>query len=145
MPRAHRELVSRLQKAEALAWLTAASVAIHVLPAGSWIHPTAPLPSEADPALRRLNLSKALAICRTVEQAARLHPYHPACLPQALAGKWMLQRRGVRTVLRVGVRRDGDKLLAHAWIEYDTHPLGEAGRLGGYSQLDSMSQASGRT
>lgn len=51
-----------------------------------------------------------------VERAALLVP-GAGCLPQALATQWLLHRRGDAAVLRVGVARDGDALLAHAWVE----------------------------
>ncbi len=40
------------------------------------------------------------------------------CLPEALAGRLMLQRRGYEANLHIGVRK-GEKgdLLAHAWLE----------------------------
>ncbi|HEY3884247.1 MAG TPA: lasso peptide biosynthesis B2 protein [Vicinamibacterales bacterium] len=42
-----------------------------------------------------------------------------SCLPRALALRWMLARRGVATTLRLGARREGDALLAHAWVEWN--------------------------
>jgi len=40
------------------------------------------------------------------------------CLPRALTLTRMLARRGVTTKLRIGVRPEGDELLAHAWVEW---------------------------
>jgi hypothetical protein len=39
------------------------------------------------------------------------------CLPQALAAQTMLRRRGIASSLCLGVSREGDTLLAHAWVE----------------------------
>lgn len=40
------------------------------------------------------------------------------CLPEALAGRFMLQRRGYQADLHIGVRKGDDgALMAHAWLE----------------------------
>ena len=54
---------------------------------------------------------------------ARYFPWDAKCLAQAVAGKWMLQRRGLPSTLYLGVERvhDGDKWLeAHAWLRCGT-------------------------
>ncbi len=44
------------------------------------------------------------------------------CLPEALAGRLMLQRRGYEANLTIGVRKDEKgALLAHAWLESGQH------------------------
>jgi len=50
--------------------------------------------------------------------AARHHLYPMTCLRQSLALQWLLGRQGITTDLRIGVRKDEDKLNAHAWLEY---------------------------
>jgi len=39
------------------------------------------------------------------------------CLSRALVSAKLLRGRGARVVVRVGVRKDGDRLVAHAWVE----------------------------
>jgi len=39
------------------------------------------------------------------------------CLPRALAAHAMLRRRGIASLLCLGVARDGGQLAAHAWVE----------------------------
>lgn len=39
------------------------------------------------------------------------------CLVQALVGRWLLARRGIETEIRIGVTKNGQALLAHAWLE----------------------------
>ena len=52
-----------------------------------------------------------------VRAAAPKTPWKSACLAQALAGKWMLARRGLRGTIRLGVAKDADgNLQAHAWL-----------------------------
>jgi hypothetical protein len=48
------------------------------------------------------------------------------CLSQALLVGALLRRRGLDAVLRVGVRKDGGRFDAHAWIELDGHTLAQA-------------------
>jgi hypothetical protein len=54
-----------------------------------------------------------------VRVAARYAPLPPTCLTEALVVAWLLARRGVPTALRIGVRRRGEALTAHAWLERD--------------------------
>jgi hypothetical protein len=52
-----------------------------------------------------------------VRAAAPKTPWKSACLAQALAGKWMLGRRGLHGTIRLGVAKDADgNLQAHAWL-----------------------------
>jgi len=52
--------------------------------------------------------------------AARNVPWNAVCLPQAIAGKLMLARRGYASTLHLGVARTpAGGLLAHAWLEVD--------------------------
>ena len=52
--------------------------------------------------------------------AARNVPWNAVCLPQAIAGKLMLARRGHASTLHLGVgRTPAGGLLAHAWLEAD--------------------------
>ena len=52
-----------------------------------------------------------------VRAAAPKTPWKSACLAQALAGKWMLGRRGLHGTIRLGVAKDADgNLHAHAWL-----------------------------
>ena len=49
--------------------------------------------------------------------AARHVPFEAVCLPQAIAAKKMLARRGVKGVLHFGVARSEGSLDAHAWVD----------------------------
>ena len=52
-----------------------------------------------------------------VPKVAAGAPFEAACLPQALAARWMLRRRGVASRLCFGVRRQpGADLEVHAWL-----------------------------
>jgi len=60
-------------------------------------------------------------IVRVVPAVARHLPFRATCLPQAIAGRVMLQRRGIASTLSFGVLCTGDSarrtLAAHAWLE----------------------------
>jgi len=60
----------------------------------------------------------ALTVARAVDKAARRGPWPASCLRQALVLEHLLQKRGIATDLRIGVRRDErEKMAAHAWVE----------------------------
>jgi hypothetical protein len=62
---------------------------------------------------------------RFVRHAARHHLWKMACLPQALALRGLLAREGVSSAVVIGVRKEGNALEAHAWVELDGKALGE--------------------
>jgi hypothetical protein len=55
---------------------------------------------------------------RLIQVAARHVAGPNSCLQQALVLWWLLRRQGFVTELRIGVRKVGDQLNAHAWVEY---------------------------
>lgn len=53
-----------------------------------------------------------------VTRAARYVPFKAVCLPQAMAARAMLSRRGVKSILHFGAARGKEKPLdAHAWLD----------------------------
>ena len=57
-------------------------------------------------------------ICRAVEVAARHVPFNAVCLPQAMAAKVMLARRGLGSSFHLGAGlSDAGAMSAHAWLE----------------------------
>jgi hypothetical protein len=54
-----------------------------------------------------------------LERAAHLACWRAMCLEKALAGKWMLSRRGVASTMYVGMARSGTQFIAHAWLVGD--------------------------
>lgn len=55
-----------------------------------------------------------LAILRALNNV----PGSPNCLPQALTGRWMLERRGIASNLFIGTQRDAaGKMQFHAWLK----------------------------
>jgi hypothetical protein len=62
-------------------------------------------------------LGRARAVARMVEAAARRGPYRATCLPRSLALWWLLRRQRIDGDLRIGVRNEGGRFEAHAWVE----------------------------
>jgi hypothetical protein len=75
----------------------------------------------------------------SVRRSARLVP-GASCLTQALAVQFLLARRGFQSTIKVGVREEGGKILAHAWlISGDTVVIGGAGTdLSAYASLTDL-------
>ena len=74
-----------------------------------------------------------------VRAAASKTPWQSACLAQAVAGKWMLGQRGIRSTIRLGVARDADgKLQAHAWLCADALVLTGGERLTRFTPLGDL-------
>jgi hypothetical protein len=62
---------------------------------------------------------------RMVLAAARHSPISSTCLECSLALWWLLARQGIAALLRIGVRKDGEKFAAHAWVEHEGVAVGE--------------------
>lgn len=57
----------------------------------------------------------ARRVARAVRLLADRLPWHPACLPQATATRWMLRRRGISCETHLGIA-DTSPFEAHAWV-----------------------------
>jgi hypothetical protein len=107
------------------AWkLAVAHAAIHVLPF-RWIAPR--LGNLGEPTsnaeLNEEQQRQAQLVGWAVTVLARHYPLDAKCLARAVAGKWMLHRRGLPSTLYLGVDRvsSGEKWLeAHAWLHCGT-------------------------
>lgn len=67
-------------------------------------------------------ISSALRAQRVVKRATGIGG---SCLVRSLALWAILRRRGVHTGLRVGMRRSGEKIDGHAWLEIEGVPVNE--------------------
>ena len=67
-----------------------------------------------------------LLIARMQAAAARNLFVGPNCLEQSLVLWWLLRRRGIDAVLRIGARKDLDRFEAHAWVEVNSQVLNDA-------------------
>jgi transglutaminase superfamily protein len=82
--------------------------------------PSSPLRSEQD--------FTGVRVGAMLERAARTTWWRSMCLEKALAGKWMLRRRGIASTMYVGVAKHGTEFIAHAWLVGEGQTLTGAGK-----------------
>ena len=107
----------------AFAWaqleLLRAQVIVWRRPIGRLITESTPQPERAGEASPESVAQRAAGIARAVDRAARRGVFRPKCLVRSMALHRMLERSGIHgSVIRIGVRREGEELLAHAWVEH---------------------------
>ena len=78
-------------------------------------------PPTLDPAVAK---DRALHLALLVGIAARNGPFRGTCLSRSFALLQLLHREGITADLRLGVRKEA-QLEAHAWVEYEGHPLND--------------------
>ncbi|HEX8837914.1 MAG TPA: lasso peptide biosynthesis B2 protein [Candidatus Acidoferrum sp.] len=72
------------------------------------------------------SLHKRIALTAHMVNLADQHGLvHPSCLVKSLTLWWLLGRQGITSELRVGVRKEGGNLEAHAWVERERVALNE--------------------
>jgi hypothetical protein len=111
--------------AEAVACLLAARLALFFIPfprlarrLGTFVPPTDARVSQVRTATAPDQSRHAAEIGWAVTRAARYVPFKAVCLPQAMAARVMLERRGVKSVMHFGAAKGQDKPLnAHAWLD----------------------------
>lgn len=89
-----------------------------------WLGLSRPVPPRAQP-LAGTTMAGAHRLAELAAIAGRRGPLNTTCLRQALAVQWWLRRRGLDPQLRIGARKVGDSLDAHAWVELDGTPLAQ--------------------
>jgi transglutaminase superfamily protein len=123
--------------AEAVAYLLAARLALIFIPfprlarrIGTFVPPTdaRATTSQAAPAPNQARFAKDIGWA--VTRAARYVPFRAVCLPQAMAARVMLKRRGIKSVMHFGAAKGQHKVDAHAWldaagIEVTGYPVGD--------------------
>jgi Transglutaminase-like superfamily len=86
-------------------------------------------------------------IAQAIDRAARFGLFRPLCLTRAVALSQMLDAHGITGHhIRVGVRRDGESFVAHAWVELDQQVLGDtSANTRSYLPLTSVSRKGAHT
>ncbi|WP_164931324.1 lasso peptide biosynthesis B2 protein [Erythrobacter sp. HKB08] len=106
--------------AEAMACLLWARLLVLLVPLKHWRKHIAD-GIEAKGTLEPLDESEREAVklvARSISRAVRNTPVELICLPQALAARWMLARRGVATQLYLGTRMAAEEDREfHAWLK----------------------------
>ncbi len=106
---------------EAALFLLIARILVSLLPLKYWrerfgkVSQAKPAP---DPALQHISG----VVRRAVGRAMRNAPLDFICLPQALAARWMLSRRGIESDLSIGARHvNAEGPRVHAWLTSGGH------------------------
>jgi hypothetical protein len=68
---------------------------------------------------------RAALTAHIINSADRHGLCHPPCLAKSLTLWWLLGREGIASQLRIGIRKEGGKFEAHAWVELDGVALNE--------------------
>jgi hypothetical protein len=134
---------------ESLAMLAAARVLVKATPqhrlvsriGGSRIA-NAEVPGTASSNAFAASKSVSSRVGASVEHVARFTWWRSMCLEKALAGKWMLRRRGIASTMYVGMARKGSEFIAHAWLVGEGQTLTGAGNIS-YAPLAAFRERSG--
>lgn len=110
---------------EAVAWLLLARLALLVIPfprlarsLGTFVPPSDARALMAKATGTHEQVQRAEEIGWAVTRSARYVPFKAVCLPQAMAARIMLKRRGIASVMHFGAAKGKDKPLdAHAWLD----------------------------
>ena len=95
---------------------------------------TPPLPIVDPVALDQFRVGRRVG--HMVERVARLLPWRPTCLRQAIATRRLLRRRGVPNVMHLGVA-SAREMDTHAWVT--VHQWSVVGqRLGAFTPVASF-------
>jgi hypothetical protein len=111
--------------AEAVAYLFAARLALIFIPfprlarrLGTFVPPAEARAAQGQTETTPEQAQLAEDIGWAVTRAARYVPFKAVCLPQAMAARVMLKRRGVGSVMHFGAAKGTEKPLdAHAWLD----------------------------
>ena len=96
------------------------------------------------PLSREDRFARAQRVAYCVRVAARKGPYRVTCLRESLVSWWLLRRRGIPAVLRIGVGKEEADLKAHAWVEVDARSVIDGERsLQGYEGIHHVGNRTG--
>lgn len=110
---------------EAVLWLLLARLALLFVPfprlarhLGSFVSPADARATQARSHASQAHARLADEIGWAVTRSAHYLPFKAVCLPQAMAARFMLKRRGVSSVLHFGAAKGEEKPIdAHAWLD----------------------------
>jgi hypothetical protein len=109
---------------EATLWLLAARLLLATIPfrtlarrLGTFVPPADLRAAQGQSGSGTGHAPLAREVGWAVATAARHTPFRAVCLPQAIAARMMLRRRGVPSVMHFGAIKDGDRLDTHSWLD----------------------------
>ena len=128
-----QRMINRLRKirwhCEAALALAVARFLVQFLPYRSWRWTLGAIePSKQEfPDYNERDEAIAIIAGKYVRRTARRLPFEAVCLPKAMAGFWMLKRRGIQSRIVFGAGESPDTVgtAYHAWLLYrDTYVTG---------------------
>ncbi len=132
---------------EALVWLIAAWLIVRLVPFRRWrglLGPVLATPQPDQPAddLSPELSAQAKGVGWGIEAVSRDLPWKATCLMRALAGRQMLRRRGLQSMVALGARSsNAENLEAHAWLITQGQVLLGASEAVGYKPLVHFGEA----
>jgi hypothetical protein len=83
---------------------------------------------------------RARQLALAINRAATRGVFRPRCLARSIALRDLLEREGIEPAgIRVGVRRDGARFTAHAWVVWDGQVLGDDPRwVARFTEVDDL-------
>ena len=110
---------------EAVGWLLTLRLALVLVPfprlarrLGAFVPPADPRVAQVAAPTTPAQAQTAKDVSWAVTRAAAHVPFKAVCLPQAMAARIMLNRRGVASAMHFGAAGGKDKPLdAHAWLD----------------------------
>jgi hypothetical protein len=92
----------------------------------SEFRPVSPAGEQTAAGLNQASITDLKQVGQIVNRVA-FHVLPPDnCLTRSVYLQWLLQRRGVKSDLRLGVQLHDGQLRAHAWVEANGHPLNDS-------------------
>lgn len=89
---------------------------------------------------RPVNWTEIHKIVRSVNFFSRFHPF-ASCLSKSVAALLLIQHSGEHAVLKIGVAKEDQNFLAHAWLETNGRiVIGELPPKSKYTVLDTFSE-----
>lgn len=103
---------------EAAALLLVSRILVALVPLRFWRDRFVTVASQSETVLPgNKGAHSALLVRQAIKRAMRNAPLDYICLPQALAARWMLARRGFDSELSIGARRgEAGRMRFHAWL-----------------------------
>jgi len=125
----------RLRTAEAMIFVAAARALVRFVPFARWrpmLGASRPYSPPAEPAATvESGLAEKVRYCSAAVRRASYRLPASLCLPQAMAMRWMLARRGIKCAVIVGFLPSNQRGSAHdlhAWVEWNGKiVLGDSG------------------
>jgi Transglutaminase-like superfamily len=112
-----RSWAERVMLLEALAWLCWARLLLVAVPFRRIAPHLGRQMAESPATLAEAERAVVSRVSWSVLAVSRHSELGFVCLPQAMAAKWMLRRRGLPSTLYLGLRHDEKaSLTAHAWL-----------------------------